>query len=266
MTIQEQLLFPSKIKRYDENTNIYNIYIFNKSGICFYSKSFTDHFKIEKNLLSPFITALMSFSEEMMGKRFKTIEMNDVKLVIFEKCSIFYSVLSDSIENLTFLDEIISKINKKVITYIRKNKVNIEGEIIYNSKLNETIDNIINEIISDEFDLEKEESIKEFLNKLTLRDDIDGIILSTNRGKVIYSSFDKPNLRKFLKEVDFRVKIYNNSILRLFYTFKDKKYIFSEYLQDKYFIILVFDSNVKFGVAEYLLTKIVNSIKKILSS
>jgi len=265
MTIQEQFLFPSKIKRYYENTNIHNIFIFNKSGICFYGKNFTDHFKIEKNLLSPFITAIMSFSEEMMGKRIKTIEMNDIKLVIFEKDSIFYSVLSDSIENLSFLDDIISKINKKVTTYIRKNKVKIDGEIIYNSKLNETLDNIINEIISDEFDLEKEESIKEFLNKLTLRDDVDGFILSTNRGKVIYSSFDKSDLRKFLKEVDFRVKIYNNSILRLFYTFKDNKYIFSEYIQDKYFIILVFDSNVKFGIAEYLLTKIVNSIKKILS-
>jgi len=265
MTIQEQFLFPSKIKRYYENTNIHNIFIFNKSGICFYGKNFTDHFKIEKNLLSPFITAIMSFSEEMMGKRIKTIEMNDIKLVIFEKDSIFYSVLSDSIENLSFLDDIISKINKKVTTYIRKNKVKIDGEIIYDSKMNKVFDIIINDIISDEFDLEKEESIKEFLNKLTLRDDIDGIIFSTNRGKVVYSSFDKSDLRKFLKEVEFRVKIFNNSILRLFYTFKDKKYIFSEYIQEKYFIILVFDSNVKFGVAEYLLTKIVNSIKKIFS-
>ncbi|MFX1312811.1 MAG: hypothetical protein ACFFHD_09385, partial [Promethearchaeota archaeon] len=100
MTTQEQLVLHSKIKRYDENFNIHNIYIFNKAGICFYSKNFTDHFKIEKNLLSPFITALMSFSEEMIGKRIKTIEMNDLKLVIFEKNSIFYSVLSDSIENL----------------------------------------------------------------------------------------------------------------------------------------------------------------------
>ncbi|MFX1574577.1 MAG: hypothetical protein ACFFB0_17690 [Promethearchaeota archaeon] len=265
MVIQERRLFPSKIKRYDENTNIHNIYIFNKAGICFYCKNFTDHYKIEKNLLSPFITALMSFSEEMMGKRIKTIEMDDIKLVIFAKNSIFYSVLSDSIENLNFLDEIISRINNKIIAYIKKNKIKIDGEIIYDSKINKEIDYYINEIISDEFDLEKEESIKEFLNKLTLRDDIDGIIFSTHRGKVLYSTFNKSDLSKFLKEVDFRVKIYNNSILRLFYTFKDKKYIFSEYIHDKYFIILVFDSMVKFGVAEYLLTKIVKSITKILS-
>ncbi|MFX1312987.1 MAG: hypothetical protein ACFFHD_10280, partial [Promethearchaeota archaeon] len=188
----------------------------------------------------------------------------DLKLVIFEKNSIFYSVLSDSIENLNFLDEIISKINKKVTIYMKKNKINIDNEIIYDNKMNEKIDDIINDIISYEFNLEKEELIKEILNTLTLRDGIDGIIFSANRGKVIYSTFDKSDLRRFFKEIEFRVKIYNNSILKLFYTFKDKKYIFSESIQDEYFIILVFESKVKFGVAEFLLTKIVNSIKKIL--
>jgi hypothetical protein len=104
------------------------------------------------------------------------------------------------------------------------------------------------------------------MKELILIDEIDGSILLTDRGKVLFSSYNKAYLKNFLKEVDFRVKIYNNSILKLFYTFKDKRFIFSEYVQNKYFIILVFNPHVRFGVAEHCLTRIVDSVKNLLSS
>ncbi|UCC18301.1 MAG: hypothetical protein JSV62_09300, partial [Promethearchaeota archaeon] len=61
MGIQDRISLPSVIKRSYDNTNIHNLFIFNRSGICFYSKNFTDYFEMEKNLVSPFITAIMSF-------------------------------------------------------------------------------------------------------------------------------------------------------------------------------------------------------------
>ncbi|MFX1386752.1 MAG: hypothetical protein ACFE9M_06010, partial [Promethearchaeota archaeon] len=64
MGVQDQTPKPTIIKRSYENTNIHNLFIFNRSGVCFYSKSFTNYFEMEKNLVSPFITALMSFSTE----------------------------------------------------------------------------------------------------------------------------------------------------------------------------------------------------------
>ena len=264
MGIEDKSAMRSKIRRSYDNTIIHNLFIFNKSGICFYGKNFTNYFNVEKNLVSPFITALMSFSKEMIGKKFKTIEMGDVKFVIFEKGSINYSILCDSIENETFLEEIILKINNRLQIYINKKKININAEIVYDSELIEIIDNVIDDILSSEFDLKVEEDIIEYMKEIILIDKIDGTILLTNRGKVIYSSYNKLDLKNFLKEVEFRVKIYNNSILKLFYTFKDKRFIFSEYVQNKYFIILVFDSHVKFGMAEHYLTQIVNSVKKIL--
>ena len=264
MSIQDQFSLATKIKRYDENSVIYNLFIFNKSGICFYGRNFSDHFDVEKNLVSPFLTALMSFSEEMIGKRFETIEMGDIKFVIFQKNSLFYCVLCDSMENITLLNDIISKINKKVATYIRKNKIKIDAEIVYDSKLNKTIEEIIKDTLSNEFDIQREEKIIEYLKDIAFMDELDGIILLTDRGKVIHSTFYRNDLKNFLKEVEFRVKIHNNSILRLFYTFKNEKFIFSEYVLDLYFVIIVFKSNVKFGLAEHYLTKIVNSIKRIL--
>ncbi len=266
MGIKDQSPMQTKIRRSYDNTIIHNIFIFNRSGICFYGKYFTDYFTIEKNLVSPFITALMSFSKEMIGKGFKTIEMGDVKIVIFEKGQINYSVLCDSSENDLFLGDIIFEINKRLRAYINKNKINIDAEIVYDSKLIEIIDNIIDDTLSSEFDLKSEQKILEYLKEIILIDEIDGIILLTNRGKVIYSSYNKLDLKNFMKEVDFRVKIFNNSILKLFYTFKDKRFIFSEYVQNTYFLILVFDSYVKFGMAEHYLTQIVNSVKKLILS
>ena len=72
-------------------------------------------------------------------------------------------------------------------------------------------------------------------------------------------------LKKFLKQVDFRVKICNNSILKLFYTSRDNELILSEYINDLYFIILIFHAKTKFGVAEFYLQKIVSKICIILN-
>lgn len=264
MIIQDQVALSSKIKGNNNNSLIHNLFVFNKSGVCFYGRNFTDYINVEKNLISPFITALMTFAKEMIGKRFKIIEMEDIKIVIFEKNYLYYCVLCDTIENLTLLDEIISKINKKLTSYLIKNNVDIDAEIIYDSDLNDTIEEVIREALRCEFDPKKEKKVIKFLEEMKLKDDIEGITLLTDRGKVIYSSYRKVDLKTFLKEVEFRVKIYGNSILKLFYTLKDK-FIFSEYVLNTYFIMLVFNSKVKFGLAEHYLTQIVNKMKGIIS-
>ena len=266
MGLDNQVPLPSKFNRIYENTNIHNIYIFNRSGICFYEKNFTTYFKTEKNLISPFITALMSFSQEMIGKKFRTIEMGDVKFVIFERGKLIYNILCDTIENEMFLEEIISKIDDRLSTYIEKVSFNIDGGIVFDSKLNEVVDNIIDDALNVESTLNSEEKIIEYMKELKQIDEIDGTLLLTDKGKVIYSSYPKISLKKFLKEVDFRVKICNNSILKLFYTFKDRQFIFSEYIQNKCFIILVFNAHTKFGMAACHLNQVVNSVKKFLLS
>jgi len=72
-------------------------------------------------------------------------------------------------------------------------------------------------------------------------------------------------IRRFLKEVDFRVKIFNNSILKLFYTSKNNELIFSENIRDIYIIILIFDTKIRFGMADLYLQKVVKMITDILN-
>ncbi len=264
MVPRDQAVFASTINLQHDNSLIHNLFIFNKSGVCFYGKNFTNYITVEKNLISPFITALMSFSKEMIGKKFKIIEMEDVKIVIFEKNSLYYGVLCNTIENLTVLEDLISRVNQSLITYLIKNNIKLDAEIIYDSDLNDTIEEILSTALSSKLETKKGKKVITFLNELNLQGEIEGIIFLTNRGKVVYSSFHKLDLRNFLKEVEFRIKICNNSILKLFYTFKDNKFVFSEYILNSYFIILVFGSDVKFGLAGHYLTQVVNKIKKIL--
>ncbi|MFW9876555.1 MAG: hypothetical protein ACFFG0_25960 [Candidatus Thorarchaeota archaeon] len=131
MIIQDQVAFPSKMKSYNDCSLIHNLFVFNKSGICFYGRKFTDYIKVEKNLISLFITALISFAKEMIGKKFKIIEMEDIKIVIFHKNSLYYGVLCATNENLTVLDDIILKIHKMISSYLIKKNVDTNVEIIY---------------------------------------------------------------------------------------------------------------------------------------
>ncbi len=266
MIIEDKTKVLFKIKRSAFKKNIHNLFIFNKSGICLYSKNFTSSYEIgSKQLISSFFSALMSFTRELLKNEVKTIEMPDVKLVVFEKNTIYYGFLTEATENIIFLDEIASKINAQFIHYISKNNIDINMECIHDEEFDLKIDALIKDTLSTEFDLRKEEKIIDFLKELSLNTEIKGIILLTDKGRVIYSTLKRIDLRNFSKEVDFRVKICNNSILKLFYTSKNNELIFSDYIADLYFVILVFDTRTKFGVAEYYLQKVVNFTKKTLN-
>jgi len=265
MTIPENSSLLSKIKRSSEILSIHNLLIFNRSGICIYGINFTDLFRLEQEqLISSYFTALMSFTNELIGDKIKTLEMGGgVKLTIFEKNNLIYGLLCDTDENLIMLENIISKLHIKFIRYVKKNHIKIDLEYIYDDDLDYLVKEIIKEMSTKEYDLEKEEKVIKYLKSIKSNDQLNDIIFLTDGGKILYSSArNKTSLRKILKEVDFRIKICNNSILKLFYTSKDNELIFSEYFNEKYLIILVFNSKTKFGVAEFYLHKIVNKIRE----
>ena len=266
MILENESLIPLKTKNTVFQNNIHNLFIFNRAGICLYERKFTNIYEIkEKQLISSFFSALMSFSKQILGKVIKIIEMEGIKFVVIEMNQLYYGVLCDSIENLILLEDIIQKINAQFIKYVNENKVDLNLEYVYDDILDANIDKIVTDVFNNEFTLNKEKEIINFLDNIASSDEIKGIILLTNKGKLIYSTFNKINLRHFLTEVDFRVKITNNSILKLFYTSKNNELIFSDYIDDSYFIILVFGIDTKFGVAEYLLAKTTNFIKKIIN-
>ncbi len=267
MGIPDRSAVVSRIKRTPEKLNIHNLFIFNKSGICIYGLNLTNLYPIEQEqLISSYFTALMSFTKELIGDKIKAVEMGGgIKLVVFEKRTLYYSLLCSTIENLELLEAMISKINSKFLEYVNKNKIKTDLEYVYDEQLNYLIEDIIREPFSREFDLKKEGLITEYLKDFQQSADLNGSILLTNRGKVIFSSFNDTSLKRFLKEVDFRVKISNNSILKLFYTSKNNELIFSENIWDAYILILIFDTKIRFGMAEFYLQKAVKKITDVLN-
>ena len=263
MSLPEESIIISKVKRIPEKMNFHQILIFNESGICIYKLNLSNlHLIYEEQLISSFFTALMSFTKELVGTEIKMLEMNNnLKIVVLKKNKLFYITLCDSTENNALISEIISKIDEKFNIYIKKNQIHIEVEYIHDIDLDDSMEEIIIEQLSTEFDLIKEKKIIDYLKGLNYEDQISGIIFLTNLGEVIFSSLKMPELKTFLKEVEFRVKICNNNILKLFYTSKDEKLIFSEYILNKYFIILIFDLNIRFGLADFYLQKIVRTIE-----
>ena len=266
MGIPDHSAIVSRIKHTPEKIKIHNLFIFNKSGICIYGLNLTNLYPIEQEqLISSYFTALMSFTKELIGDKIKTVEMGgDIKLVVFEKETLFYSILCSTIENLEFLEDLISKIESQFLKYVINNNVKTDLEYVYDEHLNYLIEDIIKEPFNNELDIAKQKEVINFLIDFKSNDDIKGVILLTHRGNVIYSSLNDKTLKPFLKEVDFRVKISNNSILKLFYTSKNKELIFSENVSDLFIVILIFESKIKFGIAEFYLQKVVKKIKNLI--
>ena len=264
MSLKDLPLVSSKIKRSPEKMNIHNLFIFRSSGICLYSRNFTNYYQMEENLVSSFFTALRSFTQEIVGKNMKTIEMGSLKFTIIKKESFLYGFLSNIEENVLFLDDIAEKINDQYLKYVKLHNVNTTMEYIYSKDFDKIIDDTLQELLTTEFDLHKEGMIIDYLKQLTANSELEGIILLTDKGKMIFSSFKNEDLKFLLKELDFRVKIYNNSILKMFYMTKDKGIIYSENIDDLYLIIVVFNNNVKFGISEYYMKKAVDYIKNLI--
>jgi hypothetical protein len=257
-----------KIKRIADKSNIHNLFIFNKSGICIYGFNLTNLYPLEQEqLISSYFTALMSFTKELIGEKIKTVEMGvGIKLVVFEKKNLYYSIICNSIENIIQLEEMMSKIHLEFMKYVSKQNIKTDLEYISDDNLNYLIEDIIKENSSNTFDLRKEGKIIDYLKDFQYNDDIIGVILLTERGKLLFSSLGDTDLKKFLKEVDFRVKICNNSILKMFYTSKQKELIFSESIDDLYILILIFESKIKFGIADFYLQKSIKRIKALLEN
>ncbi|MFX1381502.1 MAG: hypothetical protein ACFFBP_03590 [Promethearchaeota archaeon] len=252
------------MKRFPIDMGIHNLFIFKKSGICLFGKNFTNAYKMEDNLISAFFSAIRSFTQEVVGEKVKTVEMGGIKFTIINKDEYYYGILCNVSENLYIIEDIIEKIHQEYITQFNKQNLDKNLEHIRNPNFDRKIDEIIEKILSTEYDIKKEKMIIEEIKTISQYNEIKGIIFLTNKGRVIYSSLKGNDLRNLLNEVDFRIKIYNNTIIKMYYNSKNGDIILSEYVDDLYYIILLFDKKISFGFAEYYLNKAVKLIKSTL--
>ncbi len=265
LKLNRHLTLVSKVKRYPVYMGIHNLFIFRKSGICIFGKNLSKKYNIEENLISAFFAAMRSFTKEVVGEKVKTVEMGPLKFIITKRDDYYYGLLCEKNENILILNDIVSKIHAIYMAEIKVHNIDKTVEHIRNIKFDKTIDKIIENILSTEYDIKKEEKIIREFKKFSNYDEVNGIILLTNKGRVIYSSLKSNKLIKLLDEVDFRVKSHDNAIVKMYYNYKSGEIIISENIDNLYFVIFLFSNKTRLGLADYYLNKAVRLIKMTLN-
>lgn len=201
---------------------------------------------------------------EMIGNQIKKIDFFPVEIVIIRRNDLYYGMLIDYKQNMILLEDFIDIIDNRLRNYIRNNNVNIDIENIQDEAINSYIDNLIMDS-GESLDKVKESNIINLLKSTTRKADIEGLVLFTNLGRIIYSSLTSNNLNILLDKLDFRIKFTSdrnsNSIVNLFYSTK-KELIFSTPINQSYFIGVVFSIATPLGIAEYKLKTIVREVLK----
>lgn len=137
---------------------IHNIFIFKKSGICIFGKNFTNTYKMEDNLISAFFTAISSFTQEVIGEKVKTVEMDQVKFTIIKKDTYYYGILCDKSENFFFLNDLIKQIHKEHLKQVKKCKIKKNIEYIRDLEFDRKIEQIIDGIFVNKYDINNRRS------------------------------------------------------------------------------------------------------------
>ena len=264
MVLKQKAISSKKVMRSPDENTIHYLFIFNKAGTCLYSRNFTNFIRFEDSLVSGLFSAIQTFTNEVIGKKVESVNMGDLKFSIFEKEQLIYGLLCDMKESSTFLNLLTDRMNSEFLKYLERNNIDIKKHGVYGQKIDSLIENVVRNAHSKEFDLHKELIIIEYLKNFSADTAVKDLIFLTNQGKILHSTMQSGELQNFIKEIEFRVKIFNNSILRMYYENDKKELVFSKLVEKTYLIILVFDSTFKFGIAEYYLDKIVSFITKIL--
>ena len=104
---------------------IHSLFILKKTGACIYSRNFTESFQnIEPNLITPFFSAIFSFSENVIMKKTpEVLEMGGFRFVFKIRDDYIYAILSDSSASLLFINSRLSSVIDDFEDFLKENEV-----------------------------------------------------------------------------------------------------------------------------------------------
>ena len=238
---------------------IHSLFILRKTGECIYSRNVTKIFdKINPNLITPFFSAIFSFSESVILKKTPEIlEMGGFRFVFENFGNYIISILADSSTSLLFIKTRINEIMNEFGKFMVEKSVEEDEQI-----LNPSFDRKIDLIISGD------QEIIDFLKKMLMGNEISGAALLLINGRVIYSSLPQDILLSSLKELEIRHMIANEFDMT-FYRLENQQKIFSKIVKipwklDPLLIVVLFDASVPLGMAEINMDKIAKTIENII--
>ena len=235
------------------------------TGICLYSRNFTKKFEsLNIDLITPFFSAIFTFSNSAISRNLEVLEMNDLRFVFKVSHDFIFVILADLSSSLRFLSTSLVKIAEIFLKYYDNLGETKDFEIIHDEKLDKSIDLLI--MGFEQENLDYYDKFDKIFKYYVLNNDILGATVLSTSGQVIYNSLPNEILLRALKELEFRfmkdVKDYPITVNIL----NNEHKVFSEMISVQNetldcIIILLFGSSISLGTAEQNLKKITTRIK-----
>ena len=251
--------------------DIYSLFILEDSGVCFYHKTFSEEIKnLNVDLITPFFSAIFTFSQQVVDRRLEVLEMGDLRFVFKKEKGYIFVIMAASKMNLLFLKTRLEKINNIFFMFYEQLFDKKSRKYIKNQKF----DNLIEMLIYGKDELQKVEKsgmyqkIVDYFRELISKREIIGAALLTTKGALIYSSVSRVLLQRIMKELEIRFMTGTFDVPELFYTQANGKKVSERIITYKNFISLLlvvqFPSNNQLGMVDYTTETIVEKLKSFL--
>ena len=198
---------------------IHSLFILKKTGICLYYRNFTTDFEnIEVNLITPFFSAIFSFSENVISKKTPEIlEMSEFRFVFKVQEDFIFTILSDSSVSLLFVSSRLTRIIDEFFDLFPDTSQIKDYHQIEEPKFDELVDTIITG--EEEIYLSKVfyKKVIDLFKELMYENEILGAALFSTKGNVIYTSLPQEILVNSLKELEIRYMVGTLTLPEMYY-------------------------------------------------
>jgi len=250
---------------------IHSLFILKKTGICIYSRNFTNDFEnLEVNLITPFFSAIFSFSENVIMKKTPEIlEMSELRFVFKIYGDFIFTILSDSSASLIFVNSRLSRIVDEFLDLFPDLSKVKDYEQLENLKFDSLVDSLITG--EEEIYLSKVffQKVIDVFKDLMYQNEIVGAALLSTKGNVIYTSLPNEILVNSLKELEIRYRVGALTLPEMYSRLENGQKVVSKIIDipwklDPLLIVVLYESTVPLGMAEVNLDRIANKIINII--
>jgi len=256
------LTLPSKMVK----SKMHSLFILTEGGTCLYSRNFTERFKeMDVDLITPFFSAIFSFSESVISEQLRVLELGDLRLVFEIEKSFIFIILAQSSENLILINSSLSKITNSFFHGLETLKWELD-EVIVNPDFDKLIDVLI--VGEDEvLQLKSDESypkVVDFFSNMILQNDIIGAALLTNKGATLYSTLSEDILNRSMREIEIRYQTGEFDLPQLFYETGSGEKVSERMISYKnlldLLLIVHFPSQTQFGMVDFHTESIIEKL------
>ena len=250
---------------------IHSLFILKKTGVCIYNRNFTNDFEnIEVNLITPFFSAIFSFSENVISKKTPEIlEMSELRFVFTVRDDFIFSILSDSSASIIFVSSRLSRIADEFFELFPDTTKVKDYQQIEEPRFDELVDSIITgeeEIYMSKVFYKK---VIDVFKALMYENEIIGAALLSTKGNVIYTSLPNEILVNSLKELEIRFMVGAVTLPEIYSRLENGQKMVSKIIDipwklDPLLIVVLYDRTVPLGMAEVNLNRIAEKVINII--